>query len=192
MLTDMRLFTAIELEPNILLRLERLLAALRPEAVIYWSPLDNLHITTKFIGLWPERKLDELSGTLQGLTDRPTFHLKLRHLGWYPDERSPRVLWCGADGGEDLLRLARETEERLIPMGISCENRDYSPHLTLARIKTTVPLTQLRARVQELQPAAIGEFKVSGFTLFRSDPGPNASIYRPLRHFSFGRAAAAQ
>ena len=60
----MRLFTALDLPPDVLLRLERLLAALRPEASIKWSPLDNLHITTKFIGEWPEKRVDELDAAL--------------------------------------------------------------------------------------------------------------------------------
>src|ERR1700760_3160588 len=60
--SHMRLFTALELSPEVLIRLERLTSVLRPEALINWSPLDNLHITTKFIGEWPETRLDDLGG----------------------------------------------------------------------------------------------------------------------------------
>ena len=49
----MRLFTAIDLPDEMIWKLERLLSVLRPEAIIKWSPIDNLHITTKFIGEWP-------------------------------------------------------------------------------------------------------------------------------------------
>ncbi len=76
----MRLFTAIELSPHVLLRLERLLSALRPEAQINWSPLDNLHITTSFIGNWPETRLDELTDALGSLSPRESFEVKLRRL----------------------------------------------------------------------------------------------------------------
>ena len=60
----MRLFTAIDPSADVLLRLERLMSALRPEALIKWSPLDNLHVTIKFIGQWPESRLEELDDAL--------------------------------------------------------------------------------------------------------------------------------
>ncbi|HJU11983.1 MAG TPA: RNA 2',3'-cyclic phosphodiesterase [Candidatus Binataceae bacterium] len=187
----MRLFTAIELTPEILLRLERLLSALRREALIKWSPLDNLHVTTKFIGDWPESRLDELHNVLAAVAPRERFTLELKDLGWFPNERLPRVLWLGLHGNDALSKLARQTEECLEPLGIKREERRFSPHLTLARIKNPVPLGRLRQKVQELQPAALGTFTVSQFSLFRSDPGSNASIYRRLRAYRFESAMAA-
>jgi RNA 2',3'-cyclic 3'-phosphodiesterase len=83
------------------------------------------------------------------------------------------------------------TEQCLSRLGIPAEDRPFSPHLTLARIKNPVPLNQLRARVQELQPAAMGSFEVKEFHLFRSDPGSHASIYRKLRGFQFQQAMVA-
>ena len=187
----MRLFTAIDLPSDILTRLDRLISALRPEALINWSPLDNLHVTTKFIGEWPDKHLHELHQELGGLPVRKAFQLELKELGWFPHERSPRVLWIGVQGGEELAQLARETEERLIRLGIKKEERTFTPHLTLARIKSPVPLARLRARVQELQPAALGHFTVSQFSLFRSDAGSNASIYRRLSDYKFETVAGA-
>lgn len=187
----MRLFTAIHLTPEIVLRLDRLLSALRTEAFIKWSPLDNLHITTKFIGEWPETRLDELHEVLSVLGPREPFKVELKDLGWFPNERSPRVLWLGVHGGDALAQLAHETEQRLEALGIIREERKFSPHLTLARIKNPVPLHRLRQRVSELQPAALGSFSVSYFSLFRSDPGSNASIYRSLRDYRFQSAMAA-
>jgi 2'-5' RNA ligase len=187
----MRLFTAIDLPAETLLRLERLLSALRPEALIKWSPLDNLHITTKFIGEWPEGRLEELNKALAGLTLREPFDIELRDLGWFPNERSPRVLWAGVHAGLALKALMAETEEQLLPLGIAKEEKQANPHLTLARIKTPAPLRNLRRKVDELQPADLGTFAVRHFCLFRSDPGSNASIYRRLRAYPFETAMAA-
>lgn len=187
----MRLFTAIDLPTDVLLRLERLISALRPEALIKWSPLDNLHITTKFIGEWPEARLEELNEALFTVAPREAFEVEIRNLGWFPGERSPRVLWAGVDGGPALLKLVHDTEECLLTLGIPREDRGFSAHLTLARIKNPVPLHRLRQRVEEMQPAALGKFQVSRFVLFRSDPGSNASIYRKLREYKFEAAFAA-
>ena len=187
----MRLFTAIDLPHEILLRLERLMSALRPEALINWSPLDNLHITTKFIGQWPESRLSEMEEALSSLLPREPFEVEVKDLGWFPQERSPRVLWAGVHGGEALKKLAEATEERLEKLGIKREERPFAPHLTLARIKNPVPLRRLREKVHEMQPAALGKFAVAHFALFRSDPGSNASIYRKLREYRFENALAA-
>lgn len=186
----MRLFTAIDLPGEILLRLERLLSALRAEALIHWSPLDNLHITTKFIGSWPEAQLEELEAVLSSLPAREPFDIELRGLGWFPNARSPRTFWVGVHG-EALRQLARDIEEHLEQLGIPPETREFSPHLTLARIKTPVPLRRLQERVEEMQPAALGHFAASSFALYRSDPGSNASIYRKLREYRFASTLAA-
>lgn len=167
------------------MKLERLLTALRPEALIKWSPLDNLHITTKFIGQWPEARLAQLTAALDEIHTRESFEIELRDLGWYPPERSPRVLWLGVHGGKQLTELVRQTEEHLLKLGVAIEDRVYSPHLTLARINNPVPLRGLRERVAELQPAALGSFRVSSFQLYRSDPGSKFSIYRRLHEVKF-------
>ena len=186
----MRLFTAIDLPNEILLRLERLLSALRPEALIHWSPLDNLHITTKFIGSWPESRLEELDAALSTVPAREPFDVELKNLGWFPNSRSPRTLWLGVNA-DSLPRLAHDTEERLAALSIPPETREYTPHLTLARIRTPVPLERLFEKVNEMQPASLGHFRASSFALYRSDPGSNASVYRKLRDYRFESALAA-
>ena len=125
------------------------------------------------------------------MPSRSPFALEVRDLGWFPNERSPKVLWCGIHGGPALIRLASDTEECLIKLGVQKEDRPYLPHLTLARLKTPVPLEPLRKRVEELQPAAMGSFDVSQFCLYRSDPGSHSSVYRKLKTFSFQNALAA-
>ena len=167
------------------------MSALRPEAFIKWSPLDNLHVTTKFIGEWPEPRVSELHQALANVRRRQPFEVRLKGLGWFPNERSPRVLWLGVEGGKELGELAAETEDALAALGIPKEQREFAPHLTLARIKNPVPLSNLRRKVEQMQPAAIGSVVVSSFCLFRSRPGTNASIYEKLMDYDFETAMAA-
>jgi RNA 2',3'-cyclic 3'-phosphodiesterase len=187
----MRLFTAIDPSADVLLRLERLMSILRPEALIKWSPVDNLHVTTKFIGEWPESRLEELNAALTSLLPREPFEAQVKELGWFPNERSPRILWAGVHGGDPLLGLAHDTDECLAKLGIPKEDRCFTPHLTLARMKNPVPLRRLQQRIQELQSTSLGKFLVARFFLFRSDPGSNASLYRKVREYGFTSALAA-
>ncbi len=187
----MRLFLAIDLPAPVLLRLERLLCALRSEAHVKWSPLDNLHVTTKFIGEWPESRFSELTEALEGLGALEPFQIELKNLGWFPAGRSPRVLCLNVAENQALTELANRMDGCLEKLGVVRETREYSPHLTLARLKNPVPLERLKQRVAELQPANMGAFSASSYGLFRSDPGSNASVYRKLREFRLEAAMAA-
>jgi len=186
----MRLFTAIDLPADVLMRSERLISALPPQALISWSPLDKLHVTTKFIGEWPEARLEDLHQALAALVPREPFDVDVKQLGWFPNERSPRVLWVGVHGGEQLAALAKDTEERLLTLGIQLESRKFSPHLTLARLRNPFPLAPLREKVEEMQPAGLGKFVVSHFSLFHSETRAHATVYRKLRQYQFESAAS--
>ena len=183
----MRLFTGIELPAEIKTRLARLLDTLRPTARIKWSPVGNLHLTTKFIGEWPDERLDELVVALRSLPPRAPVHIAVRNLGWFPNPSSPRVFWAGLHAGPGLAELARETERSLGRLGVPVEGRAYSPHLTLARIKEPVSLTALRAAVDTLAAPDFGQFLADRFYLYQSTLKPTGSEYLQLAEFLFQR-----
>lgn len=185
----MRLFTGLDLPSDTLSSLGKLLGELKCEAPIKWSPVENLHITTKFIGEWPESRLDQLDEALQPLRFRNSFCIEIRGLGWFPNSTSPRVFWAGIHGGEPLPTLANATDDALIPLGIARETGPYSPHLTLARIKDRVPLQGLRAKVQHLMLDHIADFRAAAFYLYCSTPGSQTSVYQKLRSYHFERPA---
>lgn len=187
----MRLFLALDLPEPLVQRLDRLIGTLRPEALIKWSPVHNLHVTTKFIGEWPQERLDEIDEALRGMKQRAPFSVAVKGFGWFPNARSPRVFWCGIDGGESLRTLAQETEEALLSVGITKEGKAFSPHLTLARINSPAPLERLRERVKGMTDLEVGEFEVTRFFLYQSVPGPNTSQYHKLREYAFAAPAAA-
>lgn len=187
----MRLFTAIDLPAPALLRVERLLSALRGEAHLKWSPVDNLHITTKFIGEWPESRVAELTEALDCLPKAGSVSINLKDLGWFPNERSPRVLYLGVERDEALTALAEKTSACLEQLGVKKEDRVYSPHITLARVRNPVPLSRLKQKIAELPRTGFGSFVTNSYALYRSDPGSNASVYRKLRDFRLQAAMAA-
>jgi 2'-5' RNA ligase len=188
----MRLFTAIDLCPDVLLRLDRLLVALRPEAKIHWSPIDNLHITIKFIGQWPSERLPEVEAALERVKAVvEPFTLELENLGWFPNERASRVFWAGVRECPALHALAERTETALQGLGVPKEGRSFSPHLTLARIRQPAALDALKRTVNSIQPLHLGHCEVSRFTLYESQTGSNGSLYRRVREYQFGSSVAA-
>ena len=187
----MRLFTGIDLPEHVHDKLERFLAALRPTAHLIWSPVYNLHITTKFIGEWPEEKLGELTTVLRGLPATAPFTIALREVGWYPGPQSPRVFWAGVQGGAELASLAKSTEDALAPLRITRETRAYSPHLTLARIRRPVPLQAMRTAIARLDSSDFGSFETDRFYLYESRPGSAGTVYSKIAEFKLGEFGSA-
>ena len=184
----MRLFTGIDLPEDVRERLERLLMHLRPAAHLKWSPVYNLHVTLKFIGEWPEEKLPQLEAALHSISPRAEIPIEVKNLGWFPNSHRPRVFWVAVHGGDALTALARDTESALVPLGIAKEERAFTAHLTLARVKEAVPLQALHSAIEQLGSAEFGTFLADRFYLFRSQPGAAGSIYTKLSEYPF-RAA---
>jgi RNA 2',3'-cyclic 3'-phosphodiesterase len=179
----MRLFTAIDMPDEVLRNLEALLDRLKPTARLKWSPPSNLHITTKFIGEWPEDRLQELNRALSALPARSAFDIRIRNVGFYPNPHSPRVFFAGIEAPDDLAALAREIDQALAAIGVPPEQRAFTPHLTLARIKEPVPLQKLRQTIAELPSLEFGSFTAGQIYLYRSCPQPSGSVYTKLSEF---------
>ena len=180
---NLRLFTGIAAPREINSRLDELVRQLRPLARIRWSPAANFHITTKFIGSWPADRLDQLKETLAGLQSAEAFKIAIRGLGFYPNARRPKIFWTGVDGGTPLTSLASRTDQACSSIGIKPEDKPYSPHLTLARIDAPTGLTSLFDAIEKFDQGEFGEFHVSSFHLYLSQPGRGGSVYTSLAEF---------
>jgi RNA 2',3'-cyclic 3'-phosphodiesterase len=178
----MRLFTALDLPCEVTGKLEELLARLRPTAPIHWIAPSNLHITTKFIGEWPEARLEELKTSLAGIAARDPIPVRIKDLGVFVNPRKPRIFWCGVDAPQ-LAALVADTEAATAALGIAGEERAYSPHLTLARIKEGFDITALRQVVVGESSLDFGSFEARSFFLYLSQPNPGGSVYTKLAEF---------
>jgi 2'-5' RNA ligase len=179
----MRLFVGLDVPSEMRRNLELLLHLLRPKADIQWSPMGNLHLTTKFIGEYPDGDLGQLRSALE-LVYRPgPLKIAIRGLGWFPNPHHPRVFFAGIDAPEGFARLAAETEQACETLGIPAENREFHPHLTLARIRRPTDLAGLRKAVAELPSQDFGAFTATAFHLYRSELRPGGSLYTKLASY---------
>jgi|SRR6266567_5408975 len=178
----MRLFIGLDLPAEVVHNLERLLEQLRPTARINWSPPENLHITTKFIGEWPEARLDELKTALRAVPSRAPIGIHVRQLGFFPNPHSPRVFWCGMEA-PGLDALAVDMDRATATLGIATEKRAFSPHLTLARIKEKLNLQPLRENIAALPSLDFGRFEAASYFLYRSKLHRTGSVYTKLAEF---------
>ena len=182
----MRLFTALDLPPDVLESVDAFLARLRPTARLAWSAVGNLHITTKFIGEWPEEKLDALTAVLAGIPSRAVIAVHIRKVGFFPNPHSPRNFWCCIEA-PGLADLAADTDRATAALGIASEKRAYSPHLTLARIKERLELQPLREAIAAYPSLDFGRFEAASFFLYRSQLRPTGSVYTKLAEFPLSK-----
>ncbi len=181
----MRLFTGLGIPYEVRRNLELLLAHLKPMADIRWSPPENLHITTKFIGHWDAERLEEVKAALSTVKAESPIRISISGLGWFPNSRSPRVFWAGVEAPPALAELAEKTEQALAEIGVPVEKRPFSPHLTLARIPSPGQLQQLKQAVANLPSADFGTFTADRFILYESKLSPQGSRYSALAQFPF-------
>jgi 2'-5' RNA ligase len=156
-----------------------MLERLRPLARVKWSPLENLHITTKFIGEWPETRLEQLRDALSDIDPPGAIEIEVSGFDFYPNARHPKIFVAKVHAPPSLRELARRTEEALERLGCAREEREYSPHLTLARFGET-DTRSLRRQIDQIGQPRFGSWSADQFHLYRSQTGGSHSVYRVL------------
>jgi RNA 2',3'-cyclic 3'-phosphodiesterase len=175
----LRLFAAVEIPEEVLAALAEAVAPLRerfPKA--RWVPLQNQHVTLKFLGSTYPRLVEWVPETISGVAGRhEPFATRVEGLGAFPKARMARVLWAGLDDAERRLeRLAASLDDALAKE-FTPEKRAFTPHLTVARFEPPVGLEPLEVAF-ESEP-----FEIDRVVLFRSHVRRPAPVYEPIGLF---------
>lgn len=139
-----------------------------------WMSEEQLHLTLRFIGEVDERMAEEIDLALARLAS-PAFELTLQGLGQFGDS-APHTLWAGVAPNEALMRLAAKIDGALRQAGFAGDNRRFTPHVTLARLRNA-PLSRVMAFISDHGLFRSAPFLVSAFTLFSSHLGHGGSHY---------------
>lgn len=183
----MRLFVAVEIGEllsrkvaEVSRELQRRAADAAPHAKVTWVPPDRMHLTIRFIGEVDDGKAALVLEAFEPPLPVPSFGLTLCGVGTFPRGGTPRVVWIGVtEGREALLAIERAVTARLASLGIPEEDRAFSPHLTLARVREPGRLKAARL-VDGLTECTIGSVRVDAITLFHSKLSPKGPTYTPL------------
>ena len=84
-----------------------------------------------------------------------------------------------AHGRDELKAIERIVSSRLLALGIAEEDRPYSPHLTLARVRDAAGLRTIRL-LDGLTDRSVGTTRIDAITLFQSRLSPKGPTYVPL------------
>ncbi len=188
-----RTFVAIELPGEVHLALARVIADLRPAAgvAVRWVNPEGVHLTLKFLGEIEAARVSETTRVLDiACAPVAKFNLGLGAPGAFPNPNAPRVLWIGITGNlNTLVALQRRVDDGLHYLGFAKEDRAFSPHLTLGRVREGVAPGQRRALGEALancQVPPLDSFPVDGVALMRSQLTPQGPIYTRLHRAPLG------
>jgi RNA 2',3'-cyclic 3'-phosphodiesterase len=183
-----RLFVAFELGEDVRQAVRELIARLKPLGKgARWVRPEGMHITLKFIGHTDAKNLEAIRAALAPIHSPQQVEMYFRGVGFFPDERRPRVAWCGIEASANMARLAADIESALEPLGIQRESRDFAPHLTLARFDPPGRADELVRAANELQAHEFGSARETEFHLFESVLGRSGAEYKKLASYSFVR-----
>jgi 2'-5' RNA ligase len=157
-------------------------------ADVKWVPVGNIHITLKFFGNITDVQVADISEAVTALAEwQAPFSLTVTDAGAFPSPKNPRVVWLGVGGDLDIMRdFHRRLETAFAALGFSPEDRPFSPHLTLGRVKSASGRAALTRCLAQLPSPNVASFQVSEIVLFRSNLSPQGATYLPLKVIPMG------
>ncbi len=143
-----------------------------------------IHVTMKFLGNVEENRIDEIADALKKVKV-PPFTAHIRSIGGFPNARSPRVIWIGAEPGENFGEMNRQVEDVLAGIGFEREGR-FKPHVTIGRVKFPDPMQKQRLPqlFEKYSDFDAGTMQVDRIHLMKSTLSPKGPKYEALREIS--------
>jgi 2'-5' RNA ligase len=158
------------------------------EIEVRWVPVDNYHVTLVFLGNTPDEKIPEIESITENIVQKfAPFSLKITDIGAFPDEFSSRVLWFGVQNSKALRSLQDNLATDLKDIIYKSEEGDYTPHLTIGRLRNphrTKDMTSpfVRKRFAKIEIKDVILYETVGTVPFQ--------VYKPLKTFRLSGTAA--
>jgi RNA 2',3'-cyclic 3'-phosphodiesterase len=185
-----RTFISVELSKPIRDRIVALQDELaRAGTDVKWTEPENIHVTLLFLGEVPNEELPEICRVVsETLQDSGPFALSVQGAGCFPNVRRPRIVWVGVGTGtQELVRIHDDLEEPLFHLGFRKEDRKYTPHITLGRVRSDRPTEKLSAALQQHAGWQAGEMHVNEIHVMGSELTRDGPVYTVLGRGKLGK-----
>ena len=175
-----RIFIGIKVEPEgILLRMISSLKAVLANEKIKWVDPANIHITLAFLGDTEEERIKAVSILLSNIcSDYDRFRFHISGAGLFKSYQNPRVIWAGIENADELSGINERIVKGLRDTGFYLEERPFSPHITLGRIKYVKDKSLLRETLERYSDTDFQEVDVKEVELFESILRPEGPVYK--------------
>ena len=180
----MRLFVSVALPEALADPIADIQAEFSEASGLDFTDPSQAHVTMKFLGETSPSRVDEIAAALEAAVDEAAqdpFEVTYEGLGVFPSLEYISVLWLGvSEGRERFERLQAPIERRLVDLGFDEEDHEFTPHVTLARMKHAGGKELVQSLVQELDPT-VGAATVDAVRLTESTLTPEGPVYE-TRH----------
>lgn len=182
----LRAFIAVELPAEIQQKVYKETSNFRKglDSFVRWAPSHNMHLTLKFLGDVSASSVEFLIQMLRNEADNvPCFNFQLTGIGSFPSLRQPRVIYIGIQAPAALDALQRGIEAASRRLGYESEERPFSAHLTLGRVKqhiAAIDQQKIRRAIEGTQVDLLGIARVDSVHLYKSELKPGGSVYTRL------------
>lgn len=142
---------------------------------------ENIHITVRFLGEVPSTLIDKIYDGMIKVVFTP-FDVEIKGLGVFPNIKHINVVWAGIGRGANELRsIYHQLEPSLQKLGIKPDDKGFSPHLTIARVKSSRNKESIIKTLKEFENHSFGVVKARCLRLKKSILTSKGPIYSTLR-----------
>ena len=179
-----RTVVAIEISAAVKERGAALICELDRESTgVRWVKPESMHLTLAFLGeVLAEGIPDVCRAVDVAVEGRSPFGIRLAGVGAFPNRSRPRIVWIGLDeGAEQIVEMEGALSGQLGGLGFPRENRAFTPHLTIGRVREVRRgAWQLSAQLAAQRDYEAGRMQVRELIVFSSELGPQGPTYTPL------------
>jgi len=184
-----RIFIALDISDKAREKIARFAGELRtefPDIRVGWEKPEKIHLTLKFLGDTDEERRAKVKGALQKSAEMTTpFSLTVENTGCFPTPRKARILWLGlTDETGGLQKIQGRLEEELEFLGFERDDREFKPHLTVARLREPQKAGRLVEAFLRKQFEPVS-FEVSEIVIYESKLQPTGSVYSVIERRKF-------
>jgi len=189
----LRAFIAIDIPSEIKKAIAAQTASLQAQSgrAVRWVAIENFHLTLKFLGEVSPANIDLFSQALQlECSQAAPFEITVSALGCFPTAHRPRVIWIGLQVPAELNKLQQIIEAAAARLGFAPEDKPFSPHLTIGRVREQASSNDLKlldASIKATSIGTLGTFTAREVVLFKSDLQPAGPVYSHLFGAKLGK-----